>query len=68
MMQIGMVLGFFTSYPVNIFLIKAGWKEKMPQDKNETKKTMRREQFGQERAARARAATIDSPVLILFFS
>lgn len=27
MMQIGMILGFFTSYPVNWWLIKAGWKE-----------------------------------------
>ena len=30
MMQIGMIVGFFTSYPVNIFLLKVGWKEKMP--------------------------------------
>jgi hypothetical protein len=29
MMQIGMVLGFFTSYPMNRWLIKAGWKEAM---------------------------------------
>ena len=29
MMQIGMIIGFFTSYPANIFLLKAGWKEKM---------------------------------------
>jgi len=29
MMQIGMAIGFFTSYPANLFLLKAGWKEKM---------------------------------------
>jgi len=29
MMQIGMVLGFFTSYPMNRWLVKAGWKEAM---------------------------------------
>lgn len=29
MMQVGMILGFLTSYPANIFLLKVGWKEKM---------------------------------------
>jgi hypothetical protein len=29
MMQIGMILGFFTSYPMNRWLIKAGWKGAM---------------------------------------
>jgi hypothetical protein len=29
MMQIGMILGFFTSYPMNRWLIKSGWKEAM---------------------------------------
>lgn len=29
MMQIGMVFGFFTSYPVNRWLVKKGWKEAM---------------------------------------
>jgi hypothetical protein len=29
MMQIGMVIGFVTSYPMNHWLIKAGWKEAM---------------------------------------
>jgi hypothetical protein len=29
MMQIGMVLGFLTSYPTNRWLIKAGWKDAM---------------------------------------
>ncbi len=39
MMQLGMILGFFTSYPANVLLIKKGWKEKMPQSKHEMKKT-----------------------------
>ena len=29
MMQIGMVVGFFTAWPVNVWLIRRGWKEKM---------------------------------------
>ena len=29
MMQIGMILGFLTSYPVNWWLLKRGWKEAM---------------------------------------
>jgi Domain of unknown function (DUF4396) len=29
MMQIGMILGFFTSYPINRWPIKSGWKEAM---------------------------------------
>jgi hypothetical protein len=29
-MQIGMILGFFTAYPVNKWLLLKGWKEKMP--------------------------------------
>jgi Domain of unknown function (DUF4396) len=29
MMQIGMILGFFTSYPMNRWLIKSAWKEAM---------------------------------------
>jgi Domain of unknown function (DUF4396) len=51
MMQIGMVAGFFTSYPINIFLIRARWKEKMPQYKAEMKRTMRKHYPGQQRAA-----------------
>lgn len=51
MMQIGMVVGFFTSYPINIFLIKVGWKEKMPQYKAEMKSTVRKQQTHQQRAA-----------------
>ena len=29
MMQVGMILGFLTSWPVNRVLLKKGWKEKM---------------------------------------
>jgi hypothetical protein len=36
MMQIGMIVVFFTSYPANIFLLKTGWKEKMPLYQEET--------------------------------
>ena len=28
-MQVAMILGFLTSYPANVFLIRKGWKEKM---------------------------------------
>jgi hypothetical protein len=31
MMQIAMMIGWATSYPANIWLIRKGWKEKMPQ-------------------------------------
>jgi hypothetical protein len=31
MMQIAMVAGFFTALPANAWLIRLGWKEKMPQ-------------------------------------
>lgn len=30
MMQIAMVAGFFTAFPANAWLIRKGWKEKMP--------------------------------------
>lgn len=29
MMQIGMIVGYFTSWPMNAWLIRRGWKEKM---------------------------------------
>jgi hypothetical protein len=29
MMQVGMVVGYFTAWPVNRWLIRNGWKEKM---------------------------------------
>ena len=40
-----------TSYPVNIFLIRSGWKEKMPQYKHEMKKQMREQQLPHQDAA-----------------
>ena len=30
MMQIAMLIGWATSYPANVWLIRKGWKEKMP--------------------------------------
>jgi len=51
MMQIGMIVGFFTSYPVNIFLVKSGWKEKMPQYKYEIEKHMREERSQNQKTA-----------------
>lgn len=51
MMQIGMVLGFFTSYPANLFLLKSGMKEKMPQYKPEMKRKMREKMVKQQEAA-----------------
>lgn len=30
MMQIAMIVGWTTSYPANVWLIRRGWKEKMP--------------------------------------
>lgn len=29
MMQIGMVIGFFTAWPVNAWLIRRDWKERL---------------------------------------
>jgi len=51
MMQIGMMVGFATSNPVNIFPVKSGWKEKMPHHKHETKRKMREEQSQHQQAA-----------------
>jgi hypothetical protein len=51
MMQVGMILGFFTSYPANLFLLKIGWKEKMPQYKYEMERKMLEEQSRRSRAA-----------------
>ncbi|HVZ15936.1 MAG TPA: DUF4396 domain-containing protein [Terriglobales bacterium] len=51
MMQVGMILGYFTSYPANVLLLKWKWKEKMPQYKREMKKMMRQQQEQQQQAA-----------------
>jgi hypothetical protein len=50
MMQVGMMIGFFTSYPPNRVLLSKRWKEKMPQYPAEMKQKIREEQL------RARAA------------
>lgn len=51
MMQVAMMVGYFTAYPVNRFLLKAGWKEKMPQYKAEIKQNLRRHMIEQQKAA-----------------
>jgi hypothetical protein len=51
MMQIGMIVGFFTSYPANLFLLKTGWKEKMPLSQQETIFEHLDEPFGRGHAA-----------------
>lgn len=51
MMQIGMIIGYLTSYPANVFLLKRGWKEKMPQYKSEMKAKMRQERTQRQEAA-----------------
>lgn len=51
MMQTGMMVGFATSYPVNIFLVKSGWKEKMPQYGHDMKVKMREHQMQERQAA-----------------
>jgi len=43
-----MILGFLTPYPVNLFLIKAGWKERMPQYKTAMKSRMRKQRSEQQ--------------------
>ncbi len=43
MMQVGMIIGFFTSYPANGLLLRKGWKEAMPQHRNQMKQKMLRE-------------------------
>ena len=51
MMQIGMIVGFFTSYQSNILPIRAGWKEKMPSYKSEMKSTVRKRNPEEQSAA-----------------
>ncbi|HTU34727.1 MAG TPA: DUF4396 domain-containing protein [Candidatus Acidoferrum sp.] len=50
MMQIAMIVGFVASYPANRFLLSTGWKEKMPQYRDELKRRML-EQHCRSRAA-----------------
>lgn len=49
MMQIGMALSFVLSYPANVFLAKRGWKEKMPQTRDEMKRKTAKQNFEQQR-------------------
>ena len=51
MMQIGMIVGSFTSYPANLFLLNTGWKEKMPLSQQETIFENLDEPFGRGHAA-----------------
>jgi hypothetical protein len=51
MMQVAMIVGYFTSYPANAFLLNAGWKEKMPQSKAEMKRNMREQLMQRQKAA-----------------
>lgn len=48
MMQIGMALSFVLSYPANVFLVKRGWKEKMPQTRDEMKRKTAKQNFEQQ--------------------
>jgi hypothetical protein len=56
MMQIGMMAGFVTSYPANVFLLKQGWKEKMPQYKHEMERKIVDEKKKQSQPKKLRAA------------
>lgn len=51
MIQVGMILGFLTPYPVSTFHVKSGWKEKMPQYEHEMKEKMCEEQMQEQKAA-----------------
>ena len=49
MMQIAMIVGFFTAIPANAWLIRKGWKEKMPKvDPEQMQQGMRTTQSRQE--------------------
>ncbi len=51
MMQIAMIAGFFTALPANAWLIRKGWKEKMPQvDPSQMEKEMPHAEPGQQRS------------------
>jgi hypothetical protein len=54
MMQIAMIAGFFTSLPANAWLIRKGWKEKMPQvDPSQMEAEMASVQPGESRPSLA---------------
>ena len=46
MMQVGMMIGFFTSYPANRFLLQRRWKEAMPQYETGMRRKMLRSLSG----------------------
>ncbi len=49
MMQIGMMLGFACSYPINTFLVNSGWKEEMPPTADDLKHRIAKQQVKAER-------------------
>lgn len=51
MMQVAMMVGYFTAYPVNRVLLNAGWKEKMPEEKAELKREMRKPMIERQKVA-----------------
>lgn len=51
MMQVAMMVGYVAAYPVNAYVLNAGWKEKMPRYKAEMKRKMREQMIELERAA-----------------
>jgi hypothetical protein len=55
MMQIGMMAGFVTSYPANVFLLRQGWKERMPQY-DDLKRTLEEETQKKVQQEKLRAA------------
>ena len=61
MMQMAMMVGFFASYPVNRFLLRRGWKEKMPQSRQDMKRTMRAQRLPSRLASRSGASHKVSP-------
>ncbi len=48
MMQIGMMLGFACSYPINTFPVNSGWKEKMPPTADDLKHRIAKQQVKAE--------------------
>jgi hypothetical protein len=42
MMQIAMIVGWATAYPANTWLLRKGWKERMPMYPNQQVRDMHR--------------------------
>jgi uncharacterized protein DUF4396 len=51
MMQVGMIVGFFTAWPVNRWLIRRGWKEKMDRRSHLAPLVRERQRTGEPLAA-----------------